>query len=368
LDREELRSHLARVLALWSEHGVDREAGGFFNRLTPDLRPAADLDKRLLVQTRQIWVFSRASAEDSAWLDTAREGYAFLAHYRDLDRGGWYKTTTRDGQPLDTTKDTYAHAFVILALVAYHRASGEAEPLALARETLDTVLSRLADPKRGGYLERASADWQLDTGPRRQNPHMHLLEALLALHEASGDARALGLAEELVELLRRFWLDPDGGFLREHFAPDWSPAPGEPGRRLEPGHHFEWTWLLHEYARVSGGSLPAEAERLFAFARRHGVDDQHGGVYDAVSPDGAVLDSGKRLWPQTEYLRALSVCEPRDLESALERTMDRYVDPATQAWREQADRQGRITSTHLNATSVYHVVGALDLAARRVRQ
>ena len=45
--------------------------------------------------------------------------------------------------------------------------------------------------------------------------------------------------------------DPQTGALIEFFAADWSPAPGEPGRLREPGHQFEWVWLLHEYYRLS---------------------------------------------------------------------------------------------------------------------
>src|SRR2546430_13023820 len=43
--------------------------------------------------------------------------------------------------------------------------------------------------------------------PRRQNPHMHLLEALLALHVATGEKNWLRRAGALVDLFKRRFAD-----------------------------------------------------------------------------------------------------------------------------------------------------------------
>ena len=50
-------------------------------------------------------------------------------------------------------------------------------------------------PGQRGYLTELPA-----SGHRKQNPHMHLLEAALANLEASGDERFLALADEMVGL------------------------------------------------------------------------------------------------------------------------------------------------------------------------
>ena len=372
---EQIRSHLSlELLPLWDEHGVDRERGGFFNQLTRELQPTGDGFKRLLVQTRQIHVFSAAwldGLSDRA-LETARAGFAFLLErFRDRRFGGWYLTTTLDGEPLDRRKDTYAHAFVLLALGTYFRATRERRALDEAARTADWLDEHLADRESGGYFEEASERGQLEPGRRRQNPHMHLFEAFLALHAASGDEDYLRRAADLVSLLRGSFIDVECGCLREHFGPDWSPAPPPAGDVVEPGHHFEWSFLLHEYARVSGDtSVIDDAETLWRFALRHGVDSEHGGVYDEIDPVGAVSRDAKRLWPQTEYVRALAqrVADDREpakhLISALERCFERYVDARHGGWNEWTDRRGALTSSQLYATSVYHVYGALSAAAR----
>ncbi len=357
-----LKRHLLDVLLpYWAERGVDRLRGGFHNRLDGDGRPLAEPIKRLLVQTRQVFAFSEAAQLGAPWaLEVASHGVAFLeSAYRDRVHGGWYHTATPAGEPEDRRKDCYGHAFVVFALAAYHRASGDGAALASARETLELALSRLADREHGGYLEAAAEDWAPLAAPRRRhNPHMHWLEALLALHAAAPDAALLDEAGRLVELLRTRWFDGEHACLGEFYAPDWARAAGPEGDVVEPGHHFEWAWLLARYARASGRPAEAVAAPLFAFAERHGVDAD-GGVFDRVDRSGRVLAETKRLWPQTERCKALAVRgERRALRAALAGTFARYAR-ADGGWREHLHRNGEPLTDLQNATSVYHVVLAL---------
>ena len=367
----ELTRHLhAELLPLWLEHGRDPERGGFHARLDSRLQPAPGDPKRLRVQTRMIWVFARAALDGAGgWaLDAAREGHAFLCDaFRDARHDGWYTTLDPGGLPLERGKDTYDHTFVILALATFARASGDAEPLALAWHTLGLLDEKLADREHGGYLEGAAADWTPQRGARRQNPHMHLFEALLALHRAAPGSDALARARAILALLRERFIDREAGCLREHFSANWQRAAPPAGEVVEPGHHFEWAWLLAEYAELAGEpGARADGVRLFDFALRHGLDPVHGGVFDRVDPSGRVLLDSKRLWPQTEYLHALAggAAGPEALERQLELCLDRYLDPQTRGWHEQADRSGQIRSAYMSATSVYHVYGALAALAK----
>jgi mannose-6-phosphate isomerase len=365
---------LDELLPLWARHGLDRARGGCWNRLGPDRAPLPDGFKRLLVHARQLYAFTRGAELGAAgWArDAAEHAREFLLRrFRDVRHGGWFTTTDDAGEPLDRSKDLYGHAFVIFALAHHARATGAADSLRLARETLELVRARLADPAAGGFLEGASEDWRPLAGARRQNPHMHLFEALLALDDAAPDARLRSDARALLELLERRWLDPATGALGEHFDAAWRALPGEAGEIVEPGHHFEWVWLLDRFASLDPASgAGALAERLFAFGELHGVDAD-GGVFDQVGRDGRPRLATKRLWPQTERLKALAsraraTRDPRlaaELERALRHCLGRYVDRATGGWREQLDRDGRVTSGAQNATSVYHVVFALGEAA-----
>ena len=80
--------------------------------------------------------------------------------------------------------------------------------------------------------------------------------------------------------LTRF-MDAKGGFLREVFDEAWSPASGDEGRLVEPGHQFEWAWLLARCGRLGHPAASAASKRLYAAGLR-GVDPQRGVVVDAL--------------------------------------------------------------------------------------
>jgi mannose/cellobiose epimerase-like protein (N-acyl-D-glucosamine 2-epimerase family) len=361
-----LRRHLhEELLPFWYERGADRERGGFFNRLLAgSLAPAPDPMKRLLVQARMTWAFAHAArlGGPPLCLEAARHGYAFLTErYRDREHGGWYLTTTPEGTPLDRRKDLYAHAFVLLALAGFARATGESAPLALANQTMDLLEARLADPEHGGFFDEGDESWAPRREPRRQNPHMHLLEACLAL-DATGDGpRWCEAAGRILGLFERRFLDRATGTLGEHFARDWSPAKGDAGL-VEPGHHYEWAWLLVALGRLG------EAEALFAFAERHGVAPDRA-VLDEVDRQGRAVRTTRRLWPQLERVQALAALGRRaELEAALDRTFARYLAPDPRVWREHLDAEGRDVVDFHPATSVYHIVAALSDAIRALEK
>ena len=376
LSRVTLHSHLVEeLLPLWERHGLDRARGGYWNRLGPELDPVPDGHKRLLVHARQIFSFTRgAELGGGAWARAAAvHGLEFLVErFWDRRFGGWFTTTDDAGAPLDRRKDLYGHAFAIFALAHHARACAEPESLRLARATLELLRERLRDPASGGFFEGASEDWQPASGPRRQNPHMHLVEALLVLAEVAPDSGALGEARALVELLGERWLDARTGALGEHFDPRWRPLAADVGGSVEPGHHFEWVWLLDRLQALEPSiATRSLAARLFEFGRRFGVDAD-GGVFDHVDRNGQPLAATKRLWPQTERVKALAARTVAtgdallrsELEAGLRYCFARHVDPKTRGWFEQLARDGRVLSDAQNATSVYHVVGALEEAGQ----
>jgi mannose-6-phosphate isomerase len=358
-----LRERAIDLLALWHAHACDTDHGGYHNRLGHDLAPVVDDHKRLLVQTRLLWAFSegvRLGAGDWA-REAAQHAYRFLEEaLQDPKNGGFFLSAGLGSAPVDARKDLYAHAFVIFALTQHAVISGDQEPLERAMDTLTLLDAHLSDPEGGGFWEGASVDWRPERGPRRQNPHMHLLEALLTLHAARSEAGLLERADALVDLCQARFVGRSGDVLHEQFEPDWTPRIAA----VEPGHHFEWVWLLHAYAAAGGRRAVAPlGERLHGFARRHGVDAD-GLVFDAVDVQGRVVRDGKRLWPQTEQIKALAARgEHAELRSTLERVLDSYVDRNSGGWREQLDRGGHVVSDAMNATSVYHVVLALREAA-----
>jgi mannose/cellobiose epimerase-like protein (N-acyl-D-glucosamine 2-epimerase family) len=330
-----------------------------------------------LGQARQIFVFAQAAllgrlVEGDG---LARAGFDFLVAHCRHPEGGWRFRVARDGAPLDDTRDLYAQAFVLYALAWMHRLAPDSAARTLAEETaayLDDAMAHSA----GGYREGIDAAGRPVAGPRRQNPHMHLFEALLEWHAASGDPIWIERAKPLAALMAsRFCV---GGTLREYFSDDLSPAPGEQGRLVEPGHHYEWTWLLRRYQNLSGDVRYAEhAANLYAFAQAYGIDPKTDGAVDAVDSEGKAVQRSRRFWPQTEAIKAhaarLDATGDPQIRSRIDRQVNAFLREHIQGapkggWREHIGEDDALLVAEFPASSLYHVTLAVaELDRRRQR-
>ena len=87
----------------------------------------------------------------------------------------------------------------------------------------------------------------------------------------------------MIDLFEARLFDARRGVLLEHFAEDWSAHPDAAlADVVEPGHHFEWVWLLREYEQLVGHrARRAGATALYDFALTHGVSED-GLVHDEL--------------------------------------------------------------------------------------
>jgi N-acylglucosamine 2-epimerase/mannose-6-phosphate isomerase len=346
------------ALPLWGTVGVDRERGGFFEELDPAGRPTAVPFKRTRVMCRQVYVFSHASL--LGWkpgADLATMGYDYLVRKAFLGRDeGWARRLTASGDLLDPTPDLYDLAFVVFALAWRFKASGDESALARAHGTLDFIDRHLRHPSGEGFWH----EWPAQ-GPRQQNPHMHLLEACLVAFEASNHTRFIDWAARLVDLFRRRFYD--GRTLAEYFTDDWRRTQDERGRIVEPGHQFEWAWILCTYQRLTGQDLGAEAAALVDFSERHGVNAATQVTFNRVRDDGLALDRGSRTWPNTERIKghlALFETNGRDGRTAIAGSarvlLDRYLDVSPRgSWIDHFDADGRPIATAAPTSTLYHL-------------
>ena len=351
------------ALPLWGTAGVD-ESGAFHERLRFDGRPDLGSRRRMRVQARQLHVFSEAAARGWWKGAGAVAERGFQALLRDCwardGQPGFLHALAADRTPLDLKRDTYDHAFGLFALAWYYKASGEPEALALAHEILDLLEGRLADPVHGGFLEGLPPSL-----PRRSDPHMHLLEAMLEWTEADGHPRFLALAAGMVELFKARFFDPASGTLGEAFAADLSWAEGPAGQVVAPGHHFEWCWLLAWARRLGAGDAKAEADRLYDFGVRHGLDGR-GFAIDECDRQGRQVRSSRRAWPQTELIKAHLTKAREGVRGAAEaaadvtlKVLDSYLKTEVPGlWMDQFDADGRGITAFAPATTLYHLVVA----------
>lgn len=354
------------LLPGWLGRAYDPARPGYIEWVRPDGGSIEAERRTTLVTARTLYVFSHAHMLGvPGALPAARHGLAFLLETCRRGDGRFSHACTVTGEPIDAKSDFYDLAFVIFALAWFARATGESEPLGRAEAVMRFIETELASAD-GGFLEDT-----LGNLPRRQNPHMHLLEACHAMAEASGDGRWLERADRIVGLMqRRFAAD---GTLGEFFDDHWAPFAGEKGLIREPGHHYEWTWLLYHHERLTGSSVARDsARRLFAFGERFGQGAPGKPVINEVDPRGAVLNGAALLWPQTEYLKALAARiefeGDRDaaerLDGHLRLVFERFVDPATGLWTNQLDGEGRKVAEPIPVRVLYHLLLALAEVCR----
>jgi len=361
------------ALPFWGSAGVDIARGGFFEELDLAGRPTAVPFKRTRAMCRQVYVFSHAATLGWApGAELSAMGTAYLLSHAWLgpDRG-WARRLTADGDVLDPTPDLYDLAFVMFALAWRVKLAGDADALARLHDTLDFVERHLRHPSGEGFWHQAPS-----LGPRVQNPHMHLLEACLAAFEATGDPRFRDRASEIVRLFRDRLFD--GRTLAESFTDDWRRLPEVRGLVVEPGHHFEWAWILASYQRLVGGDFSREAAALVDFAERHGVDPETQVTFNQVRDDGTPIDRGSRTWPNTERIKGhlalfeLTGRDPRPAVAGSARLLlDRYLGVTPHgSWMDHFDEEGRPMSTAVPASTLYHLFLAfaevLRLEARLV--
>ncbi len=355
-----------QALPLWRERGMSPEPGGHWERLLADGTPDRDANVRLRVQARQAFVFAAACGR--GWYPEGeapgRQLLALMDRVASLPGGGYGHLMNNRFELLDRRQDLYDHAFYILANAWAYRAWGDTEALARAEALVRHIDRRLA-ADHGGWLE---GDYPAEH--RRQNPHMHLLEAFLSLYEATFDARWLARAGEIVTLFETRFYDPGARVLREYFTEDWWPAAGEAGELVEPGHMLEWVWLLNWYGRCSGRDLSRYSDALYDQALVLGLADS-GLLWDAVDARGRVLQASHRCWPMTELIKACLVrarAGDPDAEeraaAAIDALFAHYLNtPTPGAYVDRLDARGERLVDLAPASSLYHLlVAALEVA------
>jgi mannose/cellobiose epimerase-like protein (N-acyl-D-glucosamine 2-epimerase family) len=158
--------------------------------------------------------------------------------------------------------------------------------------------------------------------------------------------------------------------LREFLGPDLSPSPGRAGQIREPGHHFEWFWLLCHYRRlINEEDVTGMAERLYETARRHGVD-RDGLVVEVINPHGAVLEPARLLWPQTEAIKAALArteflnTDPAEADAFLAAMMRTHFPSSGPLWINHVSSDGKPLSRSVPTRLLYHLTLCIAEYAR----
>ncbi len=356
-----------------ARHWLDKavaENGFYAPALNRDWSPSDEKYASLVTQGRLLYVFASAydQSQDQRYLTALKSGADFLVKdFRDPN-GGWVDGVTIDGQKTETKANDYDIAAAIFGLAHAYGANRDKRYLKAAMDMVANdasgmlMLPRLAAQ---GDMEGVMA---MSTGVNT-NALMHLLEALLALHDKSGDEQIWQDAEAVAKFATKVLMPATGGFIAENY--DLSL---KPGTVIDLGHQLEWAFFLSR--AVEAGLAPVfleNANRLVDKTLALGIDPDQGGLWGEINGSTeAVTDKSKIWWRQTEMLRTLlhfQALRGRDDLAPVVKTqwaavMAAFLDTEYGGWLSHDKASLTLTTTAPIKRPPYHEAGLYAEIAR----
>ncbi|KZM50194.1 AGE family epimerase/isomerase [Labrenzia sp. OB1] len=359
-----------KALPVWCTEGANLTAGECFEAIDLETRRALPVPRRARIVPRQIYSFLEGAK--LGWPGPAAELAIKLSdwHVKTFvtDAGYYASAADMENRITDSSFDLYNQAFALFGFACI--ASTVPDRRAAATAHADKLLSFLFENYR--HSKAGFREANPDRAPLCSNPHMHLFEACRAWEAISEDPVWTDLSDEIAELALTRFIDPVNGGLREFFDLDWTPAPSDKGRVMEPGHQFEWAWLLAGWGQSRGdaGALVA-ARRLYDIGWTYGIDESRGVAFMALNDDFTVRDPVARLWGQTEWIKAavamakISTGAEReaylgDIPNAVQALQIYFKDVPAGLWHDKLTPEGDFVDEPAPASSLYHIVCAIS--------
>lgn len=352
------------ALPLWSSIGLNPDNGAVYERLFADGQPDTSANSRTRVQARQIYVF--AIAAEKGWLSDSLPVIANIVSFLDKaakveqHASGYAHLLSSNGEIIDDKLDSYDFAFFILSCAYRYQAFGDLHALHQINKLVEQIDQQFKQAP-GGWMEG-----NYDSSVRRQNPHMHLFEAFIACYKATKDGKWLARAGEIFTLFETVFYDRDNGVVLEYFDLNWQPLTEQAGQVVEPGHMFEWVWLLREYHKLTGTPVEKYCRTLYQNALSKGRDPESGLIFDELDLQGTPLKLTKRCWPMTEFIKASVAqanagdkhCEDYAAQ-AIELLFEFFLSKnVTGSYVDQLGENNQSIASHAPASTLYHIMTA----------
>ncbi len=324
------REHLLDVISFWETRTMDRECGGYLTSFDR-MGNLMDTDKYVWLQARQLWMFSALYnhvEKRRSWLDLARHGHDFIVKYAYVGNGHWNYQLDRYGKIKRGAESILTNHFALEALCEYAIATKRDEDLSMIRETYETIVQCIDDPKLQIFARFASK-------PQFKAHAIYMI----SLHVAGIVKQVLGLENTrplidrcLEEILYVFAKD-DYKLLFEYISHDGSVVfDDKEGRLINPGHILESMWFcIDEGKKLGNRSVIERAIQIAEWAYRYGYDKEYGGIFTFLDSSGRepnykdwlkernTLWHEKTWWVHSEALYTLALM-------ALEANNDEYFD------------------------------------------
>jgi len=371
IDRDWIRkAALNDLLDYWVQHAV-MPNGFIQENLDRQWKPwGQQREASLNGQGRVLYSIAvgyEMSGGDQRYLDAITRAADFLLKMRDPEYGGYYNRVSPDLKVIDDTKTGF-QSFAIYSLAHAGRVTKNEKYINAAIELFRELKTKMADgPFIGGNFKRdfsGPAPRRMMPGsagrggpgaaPRPGSPpgapprggfrmpegghslNLHMFEALLGLYEATNSQEVWETIEAQLDHIAQVF-DYELGYLPEMYDANWKPV-GTPG--ANPGHLFEWASLLSRAVELGADPKFVElGSRNIDFGLKS-YNKEIGGL------GGRSRDTGEPTymlwWPQCEVIKATAhyaILRGRsDLwpyyEQTLEFVKKTYLDPEYGGWFE----------------------------------
>jgi mannobiose 2-epimerase len=350
---------LHNVLPFWMKHMPDEAYGGFFGRITHDLKVDDKAVKGAVLNARILYTFSAAYRlyADKVYKKTADRAFDYIMHhFLDGSYGGVFWSVDPAGNPADTRKQFYALAFMIYGLAEYYKITSKEQVLREAISIFSIIEGKAFDAEFNGYTEALSREWnpledmRLSTKDmnvvKSMNTHLHIMEAYTNLYRVYKDDILLERLKNLFDIFRTHIVGKKHHLLL-FFDREWNSM----SEVISFGHDIEASWLLHEAAEVTGDARCREDASALAIkiadAVYEGFNEEGGLRYEFEPRHG--FKSDLEWWPQAEsvvgFLNAYQLTgDEKYLDTALQscNIIKKYlIDKVHGEWFYRVDQNGK---------------------------
>lgn len=343
---------LDNVIPFWLSKSGDEQYGGFFTCLDREGK-VFDTDKFVWLQCRQVWCFSmlyNKVEQKAEWLSFAEQGAAFLEKNGRDEKGNWYFSLNREGQPLTQPHNIFSDCFASMAFGQLYKATGNPLHAEIAVNTFNNILAKKNNPK-GIYNKNFPG-----TRPLEGFALPMILCNLVLEIEHLLDAK---LVEDTIDtcidtIMNKFYR-PELGLILENIAPDGSFSDSFEGRLVNPGHGIEAMWFLMDLGeRKKDGELARKAKDITLQLLEYGWDEEKGGIFYFLDVKGyppQQLEWDQKLWwvhveTMISLLKGyLHTGDQRCLEwyeKVHDYTWSHFADPENPEWFGYLNRNGDV--------------------------
>jgi N-acylglucosamine 2-epimerase len=340
------------VIPFWEKNSVDAQFGGYFTCLSRD-GSVFDTDKFIWLQARQAWTFSmlyNQVEQRGNWLEISQQGIRFLREYGMDEKGNWYFSLDREGNPLIQPYNIFSDCFAAMAFSQYAIASQDSETAEIAKKTYKNILRREANPK-GKYNKVVP-----QTRPLKSFAlPMILCNLTLELEHLLPVETVESQIDKCLHEVLEIFLDPETNLISEAVATSGKQIDSFDGRLMNPGHAIEAMWFILDVGRRrKDSSIIHKALSVIFSTLDFGWDEKYGGIYyfmDRLGHPPQQLEWDQKLWwVHLETLVALAMGyqltnEPycwKWYELVHEYTWKHFPDPLYGEWFGYLNRQGEV--------------------------